>query len=686
MSSADILFEVGTEEIPARFMPKALEDIYSCATEEFSSARIGFSKITVNCTPRRLVLTVKDVADKQCDSVEVVKGPPKAQAYDAQGRPTKAAEGFAKSRGVKTEDLKTETVNGTEFVIAEIRTEGRKTADVLPEVLERILKRLSFPKSMYWSDRSVRFARPVRWLVALYGKDKIDVGFGDVKSCGISRGHRFMGEKRLKINDPAEYASLMADNFVIIDQNQRRDMILEGISKIENELNASVDVAPELLEENVHLVEYPVVFYGSFDKSFLDIPEEVLTLSMAKNQRYFPVRDADGRLMPNFAGVSNNLARDMGVVREGNERVLRARLYDAAFFWKEDLKKPLDSMVQELKNITYQEQLGSVYDKVQRVKDLALRITDMLGMEGIKHLVGRAAELSKADLVSNMVYEFADVQGVMGREYARQAKEPEEVAVALYEQYLPRFAGDDVPSSKIGAVLGLAERADTIAAIYKIGLEPTSSQDPYGLRRAARCINEIIWGLGLDIDTNWLIDQAASTLELDGDTIERIYEFLRQRLQVQLKDKGLKHEVVTLAIRTVPSRPLQAYRMASVLQKSSDEQWFSDLITAAVRVKNLLNKADYVESAVDTSKFTTDAERALYDELTRLTGPAKEAVMSFDWERLAAVLSGLAPVIARFFDDVLVMDEDLDVRRNRLALLKKCREFFMQAGDFSLLK
>ncbi|MCE5201544.1 MAG: glycine--tRNA ligase subunit beta [Synergistaceae bacterium] len=686
MSARDMLFEIGTEEIPARFMPKALQDIYSYSADEFASAHISCGEITVRCTPRRLILLIKDVADKQMDIVEIAKGPMKAQAFDAEGKPTKAAEGFARSRGVSVEDLTVQSVNGTEYVAAEKREAGKPTAEVLPGILERIIKKLSFQKSMYWADRAVRFARPVRWMVALYGEDTVDVSFGNVKSGNISRGHRFMGAASVEIKDPSKYASAMADNFVVADPEERRMMILDGISQIEKKLGAIVDVDPALLDENVHLVEYPVVFYGSFDKGFLDIPEEVLTLSMAKNQRYFPVRDTEGRLMANFVGVSNNRAKDMTIVREGNERVLRARLYDAAFFWKEDQKKSLDVMAEELRSVTYQEQLGSVYDKVQRVKALALRITDMLAMNDIRPYVERAAEISKADLVSNMVYEFADVQGVMGREYARISGEPDEVSTAIYEQYLPRFAGDEIPSSYSGAILGLAERADTIAAIYKIGLEPTSSQDPYGLRRAARCINEIIWGLGLDIDINKLMAEAAVPLGLDKTTMEKISAFLRQRMQVQLKEKGLKHEVIMLAVQTVPSLPLQVYRMAGTLQKSSDEAWFAGLITAAVRVKNLLGKAGDVSGSIDPSKFTTDPEKNLYDKLLHLTVYAKDAVSEFDWEKLASILAELAPVISQFFEDVLVMDNDPAIRSNRLALLKKCQEFFMQAGDFSLLK
>ena len=495
-----------------------------------------------------------------------------------------------------------------------------------------------------------------------------------------------MGSGSILIKDPSEYKKAMKDNFVITDPEERKSMILGGIAEVEKELGARVEVDPALLEENVHLNEYPVVFYGSFDKDFLEIPEEVLVLSMAKNQRYFPVRNKDGKLMANFVGVSNNKAKDMRIVREGNERVLRARLYDAAFFWKEDLQKSLDDLANELRSVTYQEQLGSVYDKVQRTKALALWLTDELSLGSKRAVVERAAVLAKADLVTSMVYEFADVQGVMGREYAKKAGESKEVALALYEQYLPRFAGDSIPSGLAGALIGLADRADTLAAIYKIGLEPTSSQDPYGLRRAARCINEIIWGLPLDIDLNKLIEKSASAFDMDRDMMDRIKEFVRLRLQVQLREKGFRHEVVELVLQTISNRPLQAFRMAETLQKRSDEVWFADLITAAVRVKNLLNKSGSTPGDVDLSKLFESSEKELYEKLLLLEGEARVSVDKFDWEKLASVLSELAPVIAKFFNDVLVMDEDISLRNNRLALLKKCQNFFLLVGDFSLLK
>ncbi len=683
---ADLLFEIGTEEIPARFMTDTLADLGRFTVEELAAAHIKHSSVTVECTPRRLTVTVKDLSEKQDDAVEVFKGPMKDRAFNADGSLTKAAEGFARGKGVDVSELKTQMIGNAEYIVAEKKTEGKPTVEALPEILEKLIHRLSFPKSMFWSEKTVRFARPVRWIVALFGDRLIPVAFGEVKSGTVSRGHRFMGGSSVEIKDAASYAKAMRDNFVITDPKEREAMILSGIAEIEKELGAKVDVDPALLNENVHLNEYPIPFYGSFDKEFLDIPAEVLILSMAKNQRYFPVHDAAGKLMPYFIGVSNNRAKDMSVVREGNERVLRARLYDAAFFWKEDQQKSLDERAEELKNVTYQEQLGSVYDKVQRIKKLTLWLAESLKADVDMNFLARACDLAKADLVTNMVYEFSDVQGIMGREYARKAGEPEEVALALYEQYLPRFAGDELPSRLDGALLGIGERLDTLASIYKIGMEPTSSQDPYGLRRAVRTINELIWGLGLDINMDEALAKAASQLDVSADTLDRLKAFTAQREQVQLREKGESHEAVTLAMQTIPSRPLQMYRLAEVLTKASGEPWFAELVTAAVRVKNLLAKAEPSDAAADPAKFTSDAEKNLYGELGKLTKEAKLAVETCGWEKLAATMAELAPVIAQFFSDVLVMDQDPAVRANRLALLRECRQFFMQIGDFSLLK
>ncbi|MEG1502226.1 MAG: glycine--tRNA ligase subunit beta [Synergistaceae bacterium] len=686
MSSRDLLLEIGTEEIPARFMPNTLKDIKSFAETELAENHISYADVSVFATPRRIALMITGLSELQNDIVEKSKGPLKSQAYDESGNPSKSAIGFAKSKGINVEDLKIQMIGNLEYIFAEKHYQGKNTIEILPELLERIIKKLSFPKSMYWSDKTIKFARPVRWLIALYGEEVLEITFANIKSGRNSRGHRFMGAKLIEIKNMSSYQSQMRENFVIIDPEERKKMICDGIKNIEGELNAVVDIPEALLEENIHLNEYPIPFYGSFDSEFLEIPEEVLTLSMAVNQRYFPVRDKNGKLMPNFVGVSNNLAKDMSVVREGNERVLRARLYDASFFWKEDLTKSMDERVEELKNVTYQVQLGSVYDKVQRVKSLALYITEILDKNEFKKFVDRASYLAKSDLVSNMVYEFSDVQGVMGREYARKAGEPEEVALAIYEQYLPKNSGGDLPTGIVGAILGIAERTDTISGIFKIGLEPTSSQDPYGLRRAARSLNEIIWGLGLHININDLFRTACKTLSIDDEIFNKIMKFFMQRTQVQLKEKGFNHEIVMLSMQTAKAFPLQVLRMCETLEKSSDEEWFSNLVTSAVRVNNILVKNQISGTSIDEMNFVDPLEIALYNKLNELTDKVRETVDSFDWEALAILLSELSPVISNFFNDVLVMDKDEKIRNNRIALLEKCQLLFAQVGDFSLLK
>lgn len=686
MSSRDLLFEIGTEELPARFVTWGLSELQRVAAEEIAEFRLEYAEMTTLGTPRRLALSVRGLCEKQPDLEEKVRGPQKQQAVDAQGQYTKAALGFAKGRKVAPEDLITENVEGTDYLFAIVREAGRDTSELLPDLLSRILKRLAFPKSMYWEDPSVRFARPVRWLLALWGDQLIPLSIGSVQSGRTTRGHRFMGAPSIEINAPSEYAEKLRKECVLVDQNERRGIISTGIRAIEKEIGGHVDVPEDLLEENTQLVEFPVVFYGSFDTEFLDVPQEVLIASMQKNQRYFPVRDESGRLMPNFVGVSNNRARDMAVVRQGNERVLRARLCDAAFFWKEDQAKKPEDRVPELARVLYQEELGSLLDKSNRVRKIASRLVQEVGDSAIAADVDRAAFLAKADLVTGMVFEFPEVQGIMGREYAKKAGESDAVATALYEQYLPRFAGDTLPTSKVGAFLGLAERADTLVAIHKIGLAPTGSQDPYGLRRAARCINELLWGMELDVDLRQLLEFAATGLSTDAKTLDGIMDFVRQRLQVQLRERGFGHGVVSLVVASQGHRPLQALKMLQALDEVSGADWFTPLISSAIRVRNLLQKAEEDQGAVEPQKFVSSAERQLYSALQQLTPQVTSAVGQFDWKKVNEILFELSPSVNLFFDEVMVMDEDPSIRRNRLAVLAECKRLFDTIGDFGLLK
>ncbi|MDR1579557.1 MAG: glycine--tRNA ligase subunit beta [Synergistaceae bacterium] len=687
MIKRDLLFEIGTEEIPARFMIWAIGELENLARAGLADIRLSYESLRTTGTPRRIVLYVNDLADRQEDLEELVKGPQKSQALDDAGRFTKAALGFAKSRGTELGDLKFIEVKGIEYLHASVKETGKKATELLPGFLSGLLKKLIFPKNMYWEDPGTRFARPVRWLVALWDTRIIPVRFGSVYSGAESRGHRFMGAKTVQIKSAQEYERTLEGEFVIVDHERRKRMILEGIAKVEAEIGARADDDPELLEENAQLVEYPVIFAGSFDREFLDIPEEVLIGTMKKNQRYFPTRGGDGKLAPYFMGVSNNKPRDMNVVRDGNERVLRARLCDAAFFWKEDLKTGLEARIPQLERVVYQEKLGSIRDKTERVRTLCAWFAKNMKETKIKSSLDRAALLAKADLTSAMVFEFPEVQGVMGREYALRGGEPEEVALAIFEQYLPRFAGDRIPSGKIGAILGICDRADTIVAIHKAGLAPTGSQDPYGLRRAARGMNEIVWGLGMDADVRALFQQAAKGLGADKDTLGKALDFYAQRLYNQLRERGHSHGTASLAVGSMGSRPTQALRMLEAFEKVSGEEWFESLTLSAVRVVNILNKAPKDEKpSMREAAFVTEQERALDEALTAQGGAVKSALASRDWASVCRALSELSGPISTFFEGVMVMDTDPAIRAARLGLLQRCKVLFDSIGDFSLLK
>jgi glycyl-tRNA synthetase beta chain len=686
MTTRDYLLEIGTEEIPSGFVSWAVGEILKIAKAEFEARRLHYESIKSFATPRRLVLCVRDLEEKQDDLTEELKGPTWQQAFDVNDRPTKAAKGFAKSKNVSVDDLEKRNVGGTDFAVAVLKKEGAFTVDVLKDLAPAMIRRLVFPKNMYWDDTFVRFARPIRWILSLFGSEVVPFTYGSLDAGRVTRGHRFMGSKRIEVKNTDEYFGKLFDNSVIIDPEKRREKMLAGISAIEKDIAAKAQRDEDLVEENLYLVEYPVPFAGQFDESFLEMPEEVLTTTMKHHQRYFPVRDEQGALKPYFIGISNNRATNMAVVREGNERVLRARLTDAAFFWKEDLQIPLHKRVEKLKTIVHHEQLGSVYDRTMNIQAIAGALCDQNGWDDLRPLAERAAYLSKADQATAMVYEFAELRGVMGREYARRSGEDERVALAIYEQYLPAFAGDVTPSDKVGAVLGIADRLDTIVGGFKAELQPTGSQDPYGLRRAARTVNEIIWALDMDLDLEEGARAAAEVYGLENSGLAGILDFLRQRLQHQVREKGYPHDLTSLALSVTWQRPLQVLRFLGSFASVRDAEWFKGLVTAAVRVKNILAKAKETPGEPDEDLFTEDAERNLWQAVEEIREPAKKAVRESDWEELTRLLARLEPPVTAFFDDVLVMTDDEKLRHNRLSLLQETGNLFAAVGDLGLLK
>ncbi|HPD97192.1 MAG TPA: glycine--tRNA ligase subunit beta [Synergistales bacterium] len=687
MGKRDLLLEIGTEEIPSRFIPPSLSELSRIAGSEMKTERLSFDNIQTFGTPRRMAFIVRDLAERQEDLIEEFKGPAWSSAFDGSGNPTKAARGFAKSRGVEVDSLEKRTFGENDFAVAVIRQEGRPVIEILPGLLERITGGISFPKSMYWDRTFTRFARPVRWLLALYGDTPINFGFGSVKSGKTTRGHRFMGKKIIEIENTAEYLEKLHDNFVIADPEKRKEKMVSGIAGLEKEIGGKAVLDEDLMEENLFLVEYPVPFFGSFDQSFLDIPAEVLITSMKNHQRYFPVRDTSGALKPFFVGVSNNRATNMSVVREGNERVLRARLSDAAFFWKEDQKVALSARVESLKKIIHHEKLGTVYEKVSLVRELCSFVSETLSLSREEtELVDRAAMLSRADTATEMVYEFPELRGVMGREYALKGGEDPRVALALYEQYLPAFSGDDVPKDKIGGILGICDRIDTITGGFKAGLQPTGSQDPYGIRRASRTLNEILWGSRIDVDILQILAESARQRGLSEAETLTAREFILQRLHNQLREKGFSHELTTLAVSVAGSRPMQAMRMLDVFSGIQDSEWFSGLVVSAVRVKNILQKAQERNMNLDSGLLVEKEEKELFEIVETLSPDVASAVAGSDWDGLARLLARLEPFITSFFDHVLVMDKDEKIRSNRIALLEKCNDLFRTAGDLGVLK
>ena len=613
----EVLLEIGTEEIPSRFIPDAIASLRKNAESSLSANRLTFKGADTYATPRRLVLLVSGVSKLQFEQVDLLKGPPVSSAYDDNDQPTRAAIGFAKSKGIGVDELKFTEINGVKYIAAEIRQESKPAVDVLPEILRGLVAGLTFPKSMYWDKSGVRFARPVRWIVAMADGEVVPFEFGGVKSGRRTTGHRFMGHKEIDIPDASRFLDILYDNNVILDQEKRLQKMKAAIASLQKDMegNLEVEMDAAILEENLYLVEYPVPFVGTFDKRYLEIPEEVLTTSMKKNQKYLAVRSRDkgGKLAPFFVGVSNNLVPDMAIIREGNERVLKARLEDAAFFWDEDRRIPLASYVDRLKSVTYQEKLGSVFDKVMMTRKLALWFCGRYGMDDIVSLVDRAAYLSKADLVTSMVFEFTDLQGVMGREYAKASGEDPRVALALYEQYLPLTASGKTPTDDVGAILGLAERVHIITVCHKAGLEATSSQDPYGLRRAARCINEILFARGYNFDMAEAVSEACKINEVDDATKARILDFMRQRLTAQLREKGYDAELVNLGIGVAGNVPYQALKLIETLSRVKAEDWFTGLAASALRVKNILakNAKDSADVVPEESLMTADAEREL---------------------------------------------------------------------------
>lgn len=686
-SHFSLLLEIGTEEIPSRFIPQALENMAEIIGRLFEENRIDFGKVSTMGTPRRLVLIVEDLAEYQRSSIREIIGPAKKVAYDESGRPTKAAFGFAKAQGISVENLRIKKTEKGEYISALFEEKGMEVKALLPEILTKLISSIPFPKYMRWMDKNLRFARPIHWILALYGDDIIPFEIEGIKSGNVTRGHRFMSPGAFQVKESKGYPSLLEKNYVIIDQEKRRMMIEGQLKELSQSIGGKIIPDYDLLQEVTFLVEYPVAILGSFDKKYLSLPKEVLINAMREHQRYFSLVNNLGEILPYFVAVSNTRAEDMNLVRVGNERVLRARLEDARFYFEEDIKKKLDEKVKELKGITYQERLGTVYQKVERITALSSYLTNRID-PSLEGTVIRAAHLCKADLVTGMVGEFPKLQGIIGKSYALLSGERPEVAEAIYEHYLPRFSGDEIPRSKVGAILSIADKMDTIAGFFSLSLIPTGSEDPYALRRQALGIITILISGGYRISLNELITEAIrpfrqilSAEEINPHLKEDLLDFFRQRLDYILTSEGYRYDTVDAVLSSDFYIPYYVKERVSALTRFRDKDEFYPLLTALKRVLNILPRE--FDGKLKEELLKEDAEKKLYMVYNDTKARVEQRIEAQDFSGALECLIPLKGAIDNFFEKVLVMDKQEEIRNNRLSLLKGIKELSSRIADFS---
>ena len=680
--SKDLLLEIGTEEIPAHAMPGLLQELGERAEKALGELRLAHGGVRTLGTPRRLALIVEGLAEKQADVAEEKRGPSVQVAFDAAGKPTKAAEGFARGQGVKAEEL----VTRDGYVYALVQETGEPAEKVLEKLLPELICGLPLPNSMRWGDLDFRFIRPLRWLVALYGEEIVPFELARVKSSNTSRGHRFLSTGDFTIQDAAHYEEACEKAFVIVDPVRRKALIEQGLAEEAKAHGGTAEITPDLLEEVLYLVEYPTALAGRFEEKYLALPPEAVITPMRDHQRYFPVKAADGSLMPLFLTVRNGGAEHLQTVQHGNERVLRARLADAQFFFDEDRKKSLEEHLEKLKTVVFQEGLGTLYDKSLRLEELAGRIADALGASAAeKKAAQRAAKLAKADLVTGMVMEFTELQGVMGKEYARLDGEGEEVALAIDEHYMPRFAGDELPQTKAGIIVSLADKMDNIVATFSRGLIPTGSQDPFALRRQALgLVNSIIkaeLSLSLVDLVSWAMDLLALKETKAREKMQTdVADFMRLRLKNVLGEAGIRYDVADAVLGDIDDigRVMLA---AKAVQEQLSAPDTAKAVQSFVRAANLAAKAETAE--IDESLFETDEERELMKAYTSAKSAAESLLEAHDYVGAIDDFKDLADPIDAFFDGVMVMADDAAVRRNRLALLKAIDNLLLQVADFS---
>lgn len=684
MSTKELFLEIGTEEIPAGFIPRALAEMEAMIMRELAAARLSFGEIKTLATPRRLALVVKDIPAVQPDAEITASGPSKKAAYDADGKPTKAAEGFARGQGVDVSALQIISTEKGEYLAVTKQETGRPTHELLAEILPRLVSNIPFKKSMRWGDLDVRFARPIHWIVALFDGIVVPFSFGNIESGTISRGHRFMANTTFPVRNFSHYQEECERHFVIVDPERRKEIIRRETHRVAIAAGGHLLPDEELLDQVVYLVEYPSAVHGTFPAEFLKVPKEVLITSMRSHQRYFSIVDESGRLMPGFITINNTLTDDPSVVVKGNERVLRARLSDARFFFEEDQKVTLDERVESLKKVVYQQKLGTSYEKMERFRALAEGLSETLN-PAVKTQTARAATLCKADLVSGMVGEFPEVQGIMGREYALLEGTEPAVANAIAEHYLPVQAGGELPASDIGAFVSIADKLDTICGCFGVGLIPTGAADPYALRRATIGIISIILDRGYRLSLQALIGQsldllAAKLTRPQEQVAADVLEFFRGRF-VNLLANDFAADAVDAAVAAQFGDLVNVKDRISALAEFKSHPDFEPLAGAFKRVGNIIKEGN--DTPVNQALFQDPAETCLYEAFLSAKNAVDARIKSGEWLDALTEIATLRGPVDTFFEKVMVMAEDRGVRENRLALLTGIARMFEKIADFS---
>jgi glycyl-tRNA synthetase beta chain len=682
-----MLLEIGTEEIPSRFIPAALEGMRELLNKEIEFQRVECGEMRVMGTPRRLTLFA-ELEDRQRPLEQERIGPPKGVAFDPQGKPTKAALGFAQKEGVGVEALEVVTTDKGEYLCVRKREEGRATQDILSEILPRLITTIPFSKSMRWSELELRFARPIHWILALFNGEVIPFTLEHITSGSITRGHRFLHPEPFQVTGLNDYLEGLRQASVIVDPQERTELIRRSIKEAAQGAGGKPLEAEDLLEEITNLVEFPVAVCGTFDKVYLQLPREVLITAMQHHQRYVPVVNTKGRLLPSFVAVSNTKAQDMEVVQKGNERVLRARLADAQFFFQEDQKIPLEKRVEKLKGVIFQAKLGTSYEKVMRIQGLAVKLAEELAPQE-KETTARGAYLCKADLVTEMVGEFPQLQGIMGREYALLAGEDPLAAQVIFEHYLPRFAGDELPTSSAGAMVSIADKVDTIVGCFGVGLIPTGTSDPFALRRQTLGVIHIILGRGYRISLQGMIKKGMDPLikkierpkeEVQADCLA----FFQGRFVSLLTSQGYPPDCVEAVLTAQCDDLVDARARVEAVAQFKGRPEFEPVTVAFKRVANILKGSDH-KGKLDPTCFETPQEKALYEQYQKIAGQFSAMINGGNYQGALEELAKLRPPVDALFDNVMVMAEDKKIRANRLALLDEISDLFSQMADFSQL-